>query len=579
MDNLKKFWPILKRLLIYGMKWKKTITIAFIMLLSASIAEVIAPILISLFITNFIIKKEFNVIFIISIVITFILLQIFSATLHYFQTIFFNKTAISIIKTLRVDVMKATLKQPIKNFDTQPIGQIISRITNDTEIIKDLYDTVIATFCKSTALIIIVLIAMFSLEWKMAIIASIIFPLVLLIMIIYQHYSTPILRNIRSYIANINNKLNEMITGIHIIQQFNQEKKFGDYIKKTCKQHYLERMKILKLDGILLRPLLSLLSTILLCGIIIIFIFFSDKTIEVGILYAFISYLNRLHEPLIALTTQQALLQQALVASERIFELIDSPKQKYGNDNKLLQTGKITIKNLTFSYTNNKNKIIDKINITIPSKQFTAFIGPTGSGKSTLANLLIGYYEIKKGNIFIDKRPLSSLSNNVLRKGIAIVNQEPTILAESFLKNITLGRKISEKKIWKILKIVNLKKFVQSQPKGLHSKLVEKGNNLSSGQKQLLAIARILVTKPKILILDEATANIDHETEKIIQKSLLLIKKHTTLIVITHRLSAITQADLIVVLDKGKIVESGTHKKLINIKKKYWKMQKKQIKI
>ena len=244
----------------------------------------------------------------------------------------------------------------------------------------------------------------------------------------------------------------------------------------------------------------------------------------------------------------------------------------YIKNTKKLKTGKINIKNLNFSYLNNSTNILNNINIEIPSKSFFAFVGHTGSGKSTLANLLMGYYPIENGEIYLDNKPISSISHSVLRENILMVQQDPIILADTFFANITLGRDISEDKIWKILKIVNLFSLVKSMPKGLYSILGEEGNTLSVGQKQLLSIARILVKNPKILILDEATANIDSGSEKLIQMTLNSIRKNTTLIVIAHRLSTIVEADMIIVLDKGKIVELGTHKKLLELKGYYSKM-------
>lgn len=567
-----RFWIVLKRLLQYIKIWKKKLLIAFFCLLSASITEVIGPILISYFINHIIILHNLNISLILILIISFIFLQITSVILNYYQTILFNQTAVYIVQNLRLDVIKSALNQPLHIFDTQPIGQIISRITNDTEIVKELYDTVIATVCRSIVLIVVTLIAMFSLEWHMACIAVIMFPMVIIVMLFYQKKSTPILRKVRQYIENINNKFNEIINGMYVIQQFNQEDKFKKSIQHISYVHYLSRMKILRLDGLLLRPLLSLFSVIILCGLILSFSFFSLNMFKVGILYAFISYLGRLNEPLIAITTQQSILQQAIVAGERIFELIDTPKQVYGSDQLILKSGSIKIKNLNFSYQNNIFNTLKNINISIPSKGFTAFIGRTGSGKSTLANLLMGYYPINHGEIYLDNRSIYSLSQDTLRTGVAIVQQEPIILADSVLENITLGRKISHNTVWKALDTVELSSHIKSMPQGLYSFLGEQGNNLSVGQKQLLAIARILVVRPKILILDEATANIDSETEKKIQKALLSIRKFSTLVVIAHRLSTIVAADNIVVLNKGKIIECGSHSQLINKKGYYWKL-------
>ncbi|AAM68008.1 SmdB family multidrug efflux ABC transporter permease/ATP-binding protein [Buchnera aphidicola] len=572
MDHLIQFWPILKRLIIYAIPWKKKIILAFFLLLSGATSEVLGPILISYFINNILSQHQLNFQLILIIIVIFIMLQILAVFFNYFQSILFNKIAVGIVNKLRNDVMKAALNQPISEFDSQPIGQMISKVTNDTEVIKELYDTVGPTFFRSITLIIIILFAMFTLEWHMAIITIFIIPLVIIVMSIYQYYSTPLLRNVRYYVANINNKFNETINGMNVIQQFRQQTRFENNIKESSELHYLARMKILKLDGFLLRPLLSLLSALVLCSFMFLFSYFSIGVYEVGVLYAFITYLGRLNEPLISITIQQSILQQAIVAGERIFSLIDSPKQKYGNNEEEIKSGKINIKNLSFKYKESGENILNNINIYIPSKSFVAFVGQTGSGKSTLANLLMGYYPIKHGKIYLDDKSINCISHDVLRKNILMVQQDPIVLADTFSSNITLGKKISEEKIWNVLKTVHLSSLVQSMPKGIYSILGEEGNNLSLGQKQLLAIARILVRNPKILILDEATANIDSGTEKLIQTTLSSIRAKTTLVVIAHRLSTVIEADMIVVLKKGKIVELGTHKQLLEKKGFYWKM-------
>ncbi|QCI25669.1 SmdB family multidrug efflux ABC transporter permease/ATP-binding protein [Buchnera aphidicola (Sitobion avenae)] len=574
MDHLIEFWPILKRLLIYVKPYKKKLIIAFILLFSGSISEVLGPILISYFINNILSKHQLHLITIFTIIILFILSQILSVFLNYFQNILFNKIAVKSINKLRQDVMHAALQQPISEFDSQPIGQMISKVTNDTEAVKELYDTVAPTLFRSIILIFIILFAMFTLEWRMALVALLILPLVITIMLIYQNYSTPLLRKMRYYLAEINNKFNETINGMNVIQQFRQQLRFEKNIKQSSDLHYISRMKILRLDGFLLRPLLSLLSALILCNFMILFSFFPVGVFEVGILYAFITYLGRLNEPLIAITIQQSVLQQSIVAGERIFSLIDSPKQKYGKSTKPLKSGKINIKNISFHYKNCKKNILENINIDISSKSFVAFVGHTGSGKSTLASLLMGHYPLKHGKIYLDNQSIDSISHYILRKNVLMVQQDPIVLSDTVFYNITLGRKISEEKVWDILETVHLSSLVKSMKKGIYSILGEEGNNLSVGQKQLLAIARILVVHPQVLILDEATANIDSGTEKLIQKTLLSIRKNCTLIVIAHRLSTIVEADLIVVLKQGKVFELGTHEQLLKNKNCYWKMYK-----
>ncbi|WP_422667373.1 SmdB family multidrug efflux ABC transporter permease/ATP-binding protein [Buchnera aphidicola] len=574
MEHLIKFWPILKRLLIYIIPYKKKLIFASLFLLSSSIAEVLGPVLINFFIKNIIVKNNSNIQFILTFIFIFIILQIISVFLNYFQSILFNEISIKVINQLRKNVIKNTLCQPMNYFDTQPVGHILSKITNDTEVIKELYDTVIPNLFKNTTLMLIILFTMFTLEWHMAIVAGLMFPLVIIIMSLYQYYSTPFLRKMRSYNAIINNRFNESIKGINIIQQFRQQYRFQKEIKKISNLHYIERIKILKLDSFLLRPLLSLISSLVLCAFIFIFSSIPTGIFEIGILYAFITYLNRLNEPLISLTIQQSILQQAIVSGERVFNLLDSPIQKYGDNKIHLNSGEIKINNLSFFYKNNKKNILNNINLNIPSKSFFAFVGHTGCGKSTLANLLMGFYPIQKGQIYLDNKPINSISHKILRKDILMVEQNPIILSDTFFQNITLGKEISEKHVWKILNTVYLTSLVKSMPKGIYSILGEEGNTLSIGQKQLLSIARILVTHPKILILDEATANIDSETEKKIQKTLLSIRKYSTLVVIAHRMSTIIKADCIIVLDQGRIIEYGNHYELIEKRGFYWKMFK-----
>ncbi|CAL4323401.1 Multidrug resistance-like ATP-binding protein MdlB [Buchnera aphidicola (Periphyllus testudinaceus)] len=572
MNNFIKYWPTLKRLTKYAQPFKKLLYFGIFLLLSAALSEVLGPILISNFIKNILETHEFSKKIVLSNTISFIILQITSVILYYSQNIIFSKISIKIIQNLRYDVMKSTLRFPIEIYDSEPIGHMISKIINDTESVRELYDTILGSIVNSSVLVFIVLIAMFILSWKMALISITLIPIVILIIFTYQNYSIPILKKIRYFLSKIYNEFNEIVNGIEVIQQFRQEKNFKKKIINTSYQHYKYKMKALKLEGFLLRPLLNFLSSIILCGIMFLCIISDINTFKVGVLYAFISYLSRLNEPLISVSSQQPLLQKAIVAGERIFKLMDTPKQKYGLIKKTFKTGNIYIKNMYFKYKRNSYNTLSNINLNIKENKFIAFVGKTGSGKSTFANLLMGYYKPKSGSIYLDNKKIETLSHNSLRNSVALIQQEPVILPDTILKNITLGKKIPQKKIKKILKLVYLDSLISSLKEGIYTLLSEKGNNISVGQKQLISIARALIKNPKILILDEATANIDLYTEKLIQKSLLKIKNHTTLVMIAHRLETIKNADKIIVLDKGKIIEKGTHKNLIKMKKKYFQM-------
>ncbi|MDE9541394.1 SmdB family multidrug efflux ABC transporter permease/ATP-binding protein [Xenorhabdus bovienii] len=569
--SVRKLWPSLKRLLSYSKNYRKPILLAVLMSWVAALAEVSGPLLVSYFIDNMVATGNLPLDVVSGLAVTFLVLQFAAAALHYFQFLLFNQASVGIVQKLRTDVMNSALRQPLSTFDSQPVGQLISRVTNDTEAIKDLFVNVIPTVFRCISLIGAMLIAMFILDWRMACVALTIFPAVLLVMIIYQHFSTPIIRRVRSYLADINDGFNETINGMTVIQQFRQQARFGEKMLATNREHYQSRMQALRLDGILLRPLLSLFSAAILCGLLLLFGFKGTEVIGVGVLYAFVNYLGRLNEPLIELTAQQSLLQQAVVSGERVFELMDSPQQQYGTDQQALTSGRIDIENLTFAYRNDKIVLSD-INLHVPTHGFVALVGHTGSGKSTLTNLIMGYYPWQDGEIYLDGRPVSSLSHAVLRNGVAMVQQDPVVLAASFFDNITLGRDISEDKIWQVLEMVQLAEFVRRLPDGLNSVLGEQGNTLSAGQKQLLAMARVLVQTPQILILDEATANIDSGTEQSVQQALRMIRKQTTLVVIAHRLSTIVEADSILVLHRGAIVEQGQHQQLLAKRGRYYQM-------
>mgnify|MGYP001313388193 FL=1 len=576
MHNFKQLWPTLKRLLAYGSSWRKPLGIGMVLMWIAAGAEVSGPLLISYFIDNMVAKSHLPWGTIAGLAAAYVGLQLLAASLHYAQALLFNRAAVGVVQQLRTDVMDAALRQPLSEFDVQPVGQLISRVTNDTEVIRDLYVTVVSTVLRSAALIGAMLVAMFSLDWRMALVAIAIFPAVIAVMIIYQRFSTPIVRQVRAWLADINDGFNEVINGMTVLQQFRQQARFGERLGAASRAHYAARMQTLRLDGFLLRPLLSLFSSLILCGLLMLFGLTAKGTIEVGVLYAFITYLGRLNEPLIELTTQQSMLQQAVVAGERVFELMDKPQQAWGDDDRPLASGSVEFDNVAFAYRDDR-LVVKDINLQVPSRSFVALVGHTGSGKSTLASLLMGYYPLTRGEIRLDGRPLSSLSHGALRQGVAMVQQDPVVLADTFFANVTLGRDISEAQVWQALETVQLAELAHGMADGIYTTLGEQGNNLSVGQKQLLALARVLVDTPQILILDEATANIDSGTERAIQQALAKVRQHTTLVVIAHRLSTIVDADTILVLQRGQIVERGAHQQLLAAKGRYWQMYQLQL--
>ncbi|EIZ1367643.1 ABC transporter transmembrane domain-containing protein [Vibrio parahaemolyticus] len=560
-----------KRLLSYPLSQPKPMIKGLALLFIAALASASGPWLIQYFIDEHIAKGDYSRNVLIALALGYVSLQVISATFQYLQSLQFSMVATNTIKTIRKQVFSGVIKQPLSAFDYTPAGKLVSRITNDTESLQQFYELLIATVVKNVVMIVVMLGVMFFMSWKLTLVVLVLLPIVIGFMYLFKQLSTESYRRMRDLLTDINANLSESIQGMSVIQLMQQEKRFNKQFNELTAEHLVASKKVIRLNGYLLRPLMDLLAGLALLCLVAIFGFNGVELIGVGVLYAFISYLARVTEPLIEMTQQLALLQQALVSSERVFELIDAKPQTYGDDHKPLKTGSIELSNLTFSY-DGKQDVLKDISLKAAHQDFIALVGHTGSGKSTLASLLMGFYPTNVGELLIDGRPLNTLGKDVLRKDVAMVQQDPHILPASVRENISLSRAVSDEQIWDALDKVDLSEQIHRYPNGLDTQLGQGETNLSAGQKQLLALARVLVTKPKILILDEATANIDSGTEALIQKSLKVLRQNMTLVVIAHRLSTILDADQIVVLHHGDLVEQGTHNALLQQNGRYAQM-------
>ncbi|MED3654746.1 ABC transporter ATP-binding protein [Heyndrickxia sporothermodurans] len=494
---------------------------------------------------------------------------------QYGQHYYLQKAANRIIQKMRTDIFGHIQRLPIRYFDNLPAGKVVSRITNDTEAIRELYVTVLATFFTSTIYITGIYIALFILNVKLAAICLLLLPLLYLWIIIYRKYASKYNHVIRSKVSEINATINESIQGMNIIQAFRREEKMKEEFEVLNQTHFQYQNKMLSLDALTSHNLVGVLRNITFVAFIW---YFGGGSIGVGsfvtlgVLYAFVDYINRLFQPVTGVVNQLAKLEQALVAGERVFELLDE-KGTAVNDQRIPRyQGNVTFDHVHFGYKEN-NDVLKDITFDAKCGETVALVGHTGSGKSSIMNLLFRFYDCTRGEIRIDGVNIKDMSTQSLREHMAIVLQDPYLFTGTIASNVSLDDPhISREVVEKALKDVGANKVLKNLENGIDEPVVEKGSTLSSGQRQLISFARALAFNPAILILDEATSNIDTETEAIIQKAMDVLKKGRTTFIIAHRLSTIRNADQVLVLDKGEIVEKGNHEELMELKGKYYQM-------
>jgi ATP-binding cassette, subfamily B, multidrug efflux pump len=567
---------VLFRLLSYTKPHKKTLTLAFILLLLTTVGDIVGPILVKIFIDDYLTTG--NMVFqpILILGASYMGIQIVKAIVMFFQLVKFQEVALKIIQQLRIDVFSKVQSLGLKYFDQTPAGSIVSRVTNDTEAIKDMFVTVLATFIQSGFMLAGIFIAMFILDVKLALFCLILLPLILFVMSLYRKLSSKFYLDMRERLSQLNAKLSESLQGMSIIQVFRQEKRLRKEFEDINEKHYNAGMKNIKIDGLLLRPAVDLISIL---GLIIVLNYFGltsfDTSVEIGVLYAFINYLDRFFEPVNNMMMRLSLYQQAIVAGARVFRLLDTdelaPAQKEETLN-VIQKGKIEFKNLTFSYDGQRD-VLKNISFTANPGETVALVGHTGSGKSSIINLLMRFYEYEHGDIVIDGKSIRHFSKDELRDKMGLVLQDPFLFYGTIKDNIRLhNEKLTDDQVVDAARFVQAHTFIEKLDDTYDHKVVERGSTFSSGQRQLIAFARTIASNPKILVLDEATANIDTETEEAIQTALEKMRKGRTTIAIAHRLSTIQDANLILVLHNGEIVERGTHQELLALGGLYHKM-------
>ncbi|MET0323325.1 MAG: ABC transporter transmembrane domain-containing protein [Duganella sp.] len=492
--------------------------------------------------------------------------------LRYLQLVRLSGLAMRSVMRLREMVYSHVLLLPMSFFDRAITGQLVSRVTNDTEAVKNLYIQVLFVILDSTIVLVGTIAAMAWLDVRLMGMVLALLPAVLVIVWLYQRWSAPAVTRARALRSDINGQMAESIGGMSVLQANNAQARFAARFAATNQDHYQARQAELRANAWLLRPALDLFNVILLAVVIFVFGQRQMTATEVGVLYAFISYLARVIEPLIQITMQFSQLQQAVVASARVATLLgEAEAQEHRAPAAASSAGAdgtghaaVSIRHLDFEY-NPGQRVLHDVTLDIPAGAFIGIVGHTGSGKSTLLSLLLRFYPAPHGSIAIHGTALDDIDNDRFRAEVGLVPQDPFLLAASARENIDMGRGLSQQQIETAARAAHAHDFIMALDGGYDTQLGEGGSRLAVGQKQLIAIARALAGQPRILLLDEATSHIDSQTEQVVQVALDELRGKVTVIAIAHRLSTIRDADRIIVLNHGRITETGPHDALMQI--------------
>lgn len=498
--------------------------------------------------------------------IIFLVVIIFAFLLNYLQVYILNYTSQKIIFNIRQDVFSHIQKMSLSYFDKNPVGRLVTRVTNDTETLNEMYTSVLVSLFKDIFILIGIIVVMLRMDYKLALVSFTLIPLIVVASLVFRAKIRDVYRIGRIKLARINSSLNENITGMKTIHIFKKEdKKFREF--DEINKDFLDTAKKEIRIYAIFRPTIEIIRAL---GIALLVWYGGGKVIsgymEFGVLYAFIDYLQRFFEPIMDLTEKYNILQSAMASSERIFMILDTDEDIKNPENPIPLTdlkGKIEFKNVWFAY-EEENWVLRDVNFTINPGEKVAFVGATGAGKSSIINLITRFYDIQKGEILIDGVNIKNYDKHELRKHIGVVLQDVFLFTGNIKDNIRLNNKnISDEKVKEIAEYVNANHFIEKLPNKYDEPVMERGSTLSAGERQLLAFARALAFNPDILILDEATSNIDTETEILIQDALSKLIEGRTTIAVAHRLSTIQHSDKIIVLNKGKVVEMGNHQELL----------------
>lgn len=465
---------------------------------------------------------------------------------------------------VRTELFRHIQQLSLKFYSQNPIGRLVTRVTNDIEALNEMFTAVLVNLVKDVILIVGTGIILFILNWKLAMVSLAVTPVFIIVTVVFRVKARGAYRAVRKYLAGLNSRLSEDLSGIKIVQVFRQEKRRREEYQETNKNYFKANMKQLVIFGVF-RPLIEITASV---GIALVLIYGGGNVLSgaltIGALVAFISYVRQMFQPLADISQKYNIMQSAMAAGERIFTILDTDPEIVDKPSarETLLNGAIEFDNVNFSYEKDK-KILRNVSFKVEAGKSVALVGPTGAGKTSIISLLCRFYDVDSGRILLDGIDIRDLPVETLRKSISIVLQDAFIFSRSIEDNIRLGQDLTGEEVREAADMVQATPFIDKLPEGFNAVMAERGATLSTGQKQLICFARALAHNPRILVLDEATSNVDPATEQLIQNAIEVLMKNRTSIVVAHRLSTIQKADQILVIDDGRILERGNHQELL----------------
>ncbi|WP_298896923.1 ABC transporter ATP-binding protein [uncultured Psychroserpens sp.] len=563
---------LFKRLLQYIKPYKLVFFGSLLCVIGLALFGVARPLVLQKAIDDYVVIKAYDgFLFWILVMLGLLIFEVISQLLFIYYASWLGQ---SVVKDIRVKLYDHVLNFKMKYYDNSSVGVLITRTVTDMERIADIFGQGLFMIFSDLLKMLAVAAAMFYLNWKLSLIAFATMPIILFATKIFQKYMKRAFEEVRNEVSNLNSFVQERVTGMKILQLFTREDTEFEKFKAINERHKKGWLKTVWYNSVFF-PIADLLSSITLGtivwvgGLMVVF----KNTVTIGDLTAFIMFVPMLFRPLNQIANKFNTLQMGMVAADRVFKVLDTTSQIDDSGEAIAQEfrGDITFKEVRFSYIKDE-EVLKGISLDVKAGETVAIVGATGAGKSTIINLLNRFYDINDGTICIDGTDIKSLTLKSLRSQIAVVLQDVFLFADTILNNITLKNPhISEEEVIQAAKDIGIHKFISSLPNGYHYNVKERGAMLSSGQRQLISFLRAYVTNPSILVLDEATSSVDSYSEQLIQDATDKITEGRTSIVIAHRLATIQQADQIIVMDAGKIVEKGTHKELLKVENGYYR--------